>query len=170
MAGNDDISIAEWPRNVWLGVTVCNRDELWKADELLKIPAAYHFVSFEPLLGDLGNIPNLDPLDLVILGGESGPGARPLHPDWARSVRDQCKEAGVPFHFKQWGEWADLTDRTEQSGTRQVQVIGPRGELFGAGGGRYGTVEEDWEQRGGAWMVRVGAKKAGCLLDGKEGA
>ena len=95
-----------WPLpNLWLGVTVCNRDELWKLDVLRKIPAALRFVSFEPLLSDLGDV-DLSGIGWVIAGGETGPGARPMHPDWVRSLRDQCQEATVPFFFKSWGEWA----------------------------------------------------------------
>lgn len=89
--------------NIWLGVTVCNQEELWKLDELQDIPAAIHWVSFEPLLEDLGWI-NLKHVEFVVLGGESGPGARPMQPEWVRSVRDQCQGAGVPFFFKQWGK------------------------------------------------------------------
>lgn len=95
-----------WPLpNLWLGVTVCNRDELWKLDVLRKIPAALRFVSFEPLLSDLGNV-DLSGIGWVIAGGETGSGARPMNPDWVRSLRDQCQEATVPFLFKSWGEWA----------------------------------------------------------------
>ena len=85
--------------NVWLGVTACNRDELHKLDTLRQTPAAKRFVSFEPLLGDVGSI-NLSDIDWVICGGETGPGARPMHPDWVRSLRDQCHSAEVPFFFK----------------------------------------------------------------------
>ena len=95
-----------WPLpNLWLGVTVCNRGELWKLDVLRKIPAALRFVSFEPLLSDLGNV-DLSGIGWVICGGETGPGARPMNPDWVRSLRDQCQGATVPFFFKSWGEWA----------------------------------------------------------------
>jgi len=95
-----------WPLpNLWLGVTVCNRDELWKLDVLRETPAALRSVSFEPLLSDLGAV-NLSGIGWVICGGETGPGARPMNPDWVRSLRDQCQEATVPFFFKSWGEWA----------------------------------------------------------------
>jgi protein gp37 len=94
-----------WP-NVWLGVTAENRPTWDERVSLLQpIPAAIHFVSYEPALGPLGDI-DLTGIDWIICGGESGPKARPMHPDWARSIRDQCQEAGVPFFFKQWGEWA----------------------------------------------------------------
>ena len=88
--------------NIWLGVTVCNGDELGKIDTLRSIPAAVRFISFEPLLGDVGNL-NLEGIHWVIVGGETGPGARPMHSDWARSIRDQCVSADVPFFFKRWG-------------------------------------------------------------------
>ena len=105
------------PAHIHLGVTVCNPDELWKVEEVLKIPAANHFVSFEPLLADLGDLKLYlhggafadpteigkfhSPLDLVIVGGESGPGARYCDPDWIRSVVRQCQSASVPCFVKQ---------------------------------------------------------------------
>jgi protein gp37 len=156
-----------WPlENVHLGVSVENQKA---ADEriplLLKTPAAVRFISAEPLLGpvDLAELPSasgigrhldslsnagVDPgalipakLDWVICGGESGPRARPMHPDWARSLRDQCTAAGVPFFFKQWGEWVPTTD---------VKAAAARGLAL-----------DDC-------MSRVGRKAAGALLDGRE--
>lgn len=94
-----------WPLpNLWLGVTVCNRDELWKLDVLREIPAALRIVSFEPLLSDLGTV-DLSGIGWGIAGGETGSSARPMHPVWVCSLRDQCQCAGVPFFFKSWGEW-----------------------------------------------------------------
>lgn len=106
--------------NVWLGTTVENQTEAdRRIPALLSVPARVHFLSCEPLLGPiefsdvsrrsdalqmLGK-PALFGIDWIIAGGESGPAARPMHPDWARSLRDQCQVAGVPFLFKQWGEW-----------------------------------------------------------------
>ena len=90
-----------YSKHFWLGVTVCNQDELWKLDILREIPAKKKFVSFEPLLTFVK--PDLTGIDWVIVGGESGPGARPMLPYWVRSIRDQCIDAGVPFFFKQWG-------------------------------------------------------------------
>jgi protein gp37 len=108
------------PPNVWIGTTV---EDQARADErisdLLEIPATVRFLSCEPLLGPvdlsafMGKTGSLDDrvaiynfgIDWVICGGESGPGARPMHPDWARSLRDQCARVEVPFFFKQWGEW-----------------------------------------------------------------
>ena len=91
-----------WPRNVWMGVSVENARYLRRVDHLRGVPAAVRFLSIEPLLGRVGTIP-LDGIDWVIVGGESGPGARPLDPVWAREIRDQCVAGAVPFFFKQWG-------------------------------------------------------------------
>jgi protein gp37 len=91
-----------WPKNVWMGVTVENADYASRIDYLRQIPASIKFISFEPLLGPIPDI-NLQGIDWVIVGGESGPGARPMQPDWATDIRDQCIAAGIPFFFKQWG-------------------------------------------------------------------
>lgn len=111
--------------NVWLGVSV--EDQHWadiRIPALLETPTAVRWISAEPLLGPV----NLDPwrnpgdlpdpkvpadtrLDWVVVGGESGPRARPMHPQWARDLRDQCAAAGVPFLFKQWGQWLPLNDK-----------------------------------------------------------
>ena len=108
-------------------------------------------------------------LDLVIVGGESGPKARPMHPDWARSLRDQCNAAGVAFHFKQWGEWADETNVARRTG-RAHRVFLPTGKVVGAGVPKMGlgAVEPDWRELGAAWMSLVGKRAAGRLLDGRE--
>ncbi len=92
----------EWAANIWMGVSVENSDYLWRIDHLRKVPAHVRFLSIEPLLGPLGRM-DLTGIDWTIAGGESGPGARPLEPAWVRSIRDQCVEEGVAFHFKQWG-------------------------------------------------------------------
>ncbi len=91
-----------WPENLWMGVTVETADYLYRLDDLRQTGAAIKFVSFEPLLGPVPQI-NLDGIDWVIVGGESGPGARPMHRDWPARIRDQCIEQSVPFFFKQWG-------------------------------------------------------------------
>lgn len=158
--------------NVWLGVS-CERQQ--EANEriplLLQTPAAVRFISAEPLLGpiDLHEvIPDplawnlkhgFDGLDWVICGGESGPGSRPMHPAWARSLRDQCLAAGVPFFFKQWGDWHPRHPSLTGVAEHCLAVNGAisRGdELRGGGGGR-----ERWIA-----MDRVGKKRAGRLLDG----
>jgi protein gp37 len=93
---------AETP-HIWWGVSVENRrDGLPRIDDLRATPASLRFLSIEPLLEDLGEL-DLSAIHWVILGGESGPGARPMRPEWVRAIRDQCQTAGVPFFFKQWG-------------------------------------------------------------------
>jgi protein gp37 len=91
-----------WPRNVWMGVSVENKDYFWRIDHLRRTGATIKFLSLEPLLGPLDNL-DLTGIDWAIVGGESGPGARPVEPNWIRSIRDQCASMGVAFHFKQWG-------------------------------------------------------------------
>jgi len=91
-----------WPDNIWMGVSVENVDYLHRIDHLRRTGAAVKFLSLEPLLGPLDDL-NLDGIDWVIVGGESGRGARPMDPEWVRSIRDQCVSNGVAFHFKQWG-------------------------------------------------------------------
>lgn len=143
--------------NVWLGVSVENQQ--WadiRIPALLETPAAVRFLSCEPLLGPVnlnpwrnpGDLPDphtpADPrFDWVIVGGESGPGARPMHPDWARALRDQCVAAGVPFLFKQWGEWARpwTTDLPRQAAVHRFDD--------------------------GQLMIRAGKRRAGRELDGR---
>jgi len=92
----------EWPDNVWAGVSVESRDYLQRIDHLRSVPARVRFISFEPLLKSLGGI-DLSAIDWVIVGGESGPSARPMEESWVVEIREQCLAAGVPFFFKQWG-------------------------------------------------------------------
>ena len=166
--------------NVWLGVSV---EDQQTADEriplLTRTPAIVRFVSYEPALGpmdlfrcgglntiiramkyenDTGH-PSAPWLDWVIAGGESGPGARPMHPDWARSIRDQCQAAAVPFFFKQHGEFISSYD----AGARSDEID------------RWNrTFGEAWTRSGkytfpdGKQVARVGKKAAGRLLDDQE--
>ena len=90
-----------WPANVWMGVSVENQRWATRVDDLRGVPAKIRFLSVEPLLGPLRL--DLRGIHWVIVGGESGPGARPMRADWARAVRDQCIANQVPFFFKQWG-------------------------------------------------------------------
>ncbi len=92
----------EWPEQVWMGVSVEDQSVLHRIDDLRACDAKVKFLSCEPLIGPLPNM-NLKGIDWVIVGGESGPGARPMSPNWARDIRDQCIDAGVHFFFKQWG-------------------------------------------------------------------
>lgn len=158
-----------WPLpNVWLGVSTENQK--WaniRIPALLDIPAAVRFISAEPLLGpiDLDAIPVRGPdLDWVIVGGESGPGARPMHPDWARSLRDQCTAAGVPFLFKQWGEYAPgrITSHPKFGG----------GGYFDDGGSVVGgnfalSLPSVHDFGDGVGAYRIGKKRAGRELDGR---
>ena len=114
--------------NVWLGTSA---EDQARVDEriprLLETPAAVRWVSAEPLLGPI-QLYHLEQLDWVVAGGESGPGARPMAVQWARALRDQCVAAGVPYFFKQWGEWAphSATDRDEPDPLEPVFKVGKR--------------------------------------------
>jgi len=138
-----------WP-NVWLGATIVNQDEADRdIPKLLDVPARVRFLSMEPLLGPvslrghLRSMGNCGPggpawvpgIDWVIVGGESGPGARPMSPDWARSLRDQCESAEVPFLFKQWGEWLPMLGQADGVPVRE-KVTTPDGWVMGHAGKR----------------------------------
>lgn len=174
--------------NVWLIVSVENQEQLEKrVPHLLRCPAAVRGFSCEPLLGRLdlrnwlmietdldGNTRGFGYINWVIAGGESGPGARPMHPDWVRSLRDQCQAAGVPFFFKQWGEWMPLIDNSLQSDKDmdayllgEYPVTGSRIQLLKKDGTHYGKVflESFYPIHP---MGKVGKKAAGRLLDGQE--
>jgi len=117
-----------WPANVWMGVTVESDRYCFRADHLRTVPAAVRFVSAEPLLGPLPRL-DLDAIDWLIAGGESGPKARRMDPAWVRNLRDAATQRGVPFFFKQWGgprpkargreldgrTWDELPDRARRS-------------------------------------------------------
>jgi protein gp37 len=90
------------PRNVWVGVSVENANYTWRIDYLRRVRAPVRFLSIEPLLGPVGRL-NLRGIHWVIVGGESGPGARHMDVEWVRDIREQCLRARVPFFFKQWG-------------------------------------------------------------------
>ncbi len=156
----------EWPwPNVHLGITAENQEQLEKRwGNLSMIQAAVWFLSLEPLIGQIdferaavkvfgrnikGEYRWRRYAHWIIVGGESGPKARPMHPVWARSVRDQCQAAGVPFFFKQWGEWV-------------------LGQFSGIDAPGFQTSKYDIELLApGIFMKRVGKKKAGRLLDGR---
>jgi len=92
----------EWPSNAWIGVSVESDAYSYRIEHLQATHASLKFISFEPLLGPIQNL-NLTGIDWVIVGGESGPGARPISKQWVINIRDKCEEQGVPFFFKQWG-------------------------------------------------------------------
>jgi protein gp37 len=160
-----------WP-NVWLGITVVNQEEAARdIPKLLAMPAARRFLSIEPLLGhidlrlssrndtarwnSLGAPLPLRKIDWVIVGGESGPKARPMHPDWVRSLRDQCAATKTPFFFKQWGEYYP---GNQQSSAAQIWKQGDIGTALQTG---YAI------DLGDMWTWRIGKHAAGRLLDGR---
>jgi protein gp37 len=91
-----------WPPNIWIGASVENTRYRSRINDLRQVPASVRFLSLEPLIGPIEEI-DLSGIHWVIVGGESGPGARVLEPEWVLSIRDQCNQASVPFFFKQWG-------------------------------------------------------------------
>lgn len=94
--------LLDWPTNVWMGVSVEDEKVIHRIDDLRNVPAAVRFLSLEPLIGPLPHL-NLDRIDWAIVGGESGPGARPMKEEWVREIQVQCESQGVAFFFKQWG-------------------------------------------------------------------
>ena len=114
-----------WPANVWVGVSVENQDAARRIGDLRQVPAAVRFLSLEPLLGPLENL-DLTGIDWVIAGGESGPGARPMDPAWAASIRDQCTAQNVSFFFKQWGGVFKKRNGRELDGRTWDELPQPR--------------------------------------------
>ncbi len=104
----------DWPRNLWMGVSVENDRYAFRVDHLRGVPAAVRFISAEPLLGPLSDL-DLSGIEWLIAGGESGSDARPIESAWVTGLRDQCAAAGVPFFFKQWG------GRTPKAGGRTLE-------------------------------------------------
>lgn len=153
--------------NVWLGATITSQAEADRdIPKLLQLDAKVKFLSMEPLLGpvDFGKVPGFNRIGLylgnwwVIVGGESGTGARPMHPDWVRGIRDQCSNAGVPFLFKQHGEW--LAARPELSVLGKVLVV--------EGAAPFAKNPQWHHFDDGTHMARVGKRAAGRQLDGLE--
>lgn len=148
------------PTNVWAGTTIEDRARLVNADHLRRVPAAIRFLSIEPLLEDLGEL-NLAGIHLVIVGGESGPGARPMHPAWVRSIRDQCAAAGVAFLFKQWGEYGPC--ELHPVGTATCSVVAMDGRHLTGRDAVVGAPED----ANAEIISRFGKKLAGRILDGR---
>lgn len=151
--------------NVWLGASIVNQEEADRdIPKLLGTPARVRFLSMEPLLGPVDLCQahfapvKLPRVDWIIVGGESGPGARPMHPNWARSLRDQCAAAGVPFLFKQWGEWLPAVEGRS--------ITGPVLILEGAAPFTNNPQWHGFED--GQKVARVGKKAAGRQLDGVQ--
>jgi protein gp37 len=157
--------------NVWLGTSIENQKT---ADErtrhLRRCPAAVRFLSIEPMLGPISA--KLHGIHWVIVGGESGPGARPMHPDWARQVRDDCAAAGVPFFFKQWGayqpgcQYYEEDDRVRERHLDAPHVlVTPDGAIWNGDPESPGF---EGQPPSGTWIMHnVGKKAAGRTLDGR---
>ena len=109
------------PNNVWVGTSVENQENIYRADILKKVKAHVHFLSCEPLLGELSNL-LLDNIQWVVVGGESGSGARPVKREWIIELRDKCRQANVPFFFKQWGGWNKKKNGHELDGEIYKQM------------------------------------------------
>lgn len=156
----------KWPRpNVWLGVTVENQEQ---ADRripwLLQCKAARRFVSYEPALGPIDFCPWLHDLDWVIVGGETGPGARPMHPDWVRSVRDRCAMVKTQFFLKSWGNWLHESQiGAARACTIEFQIAEARKFQD-----VYYSTKRVFKWTDGSASYRVGRKRAGRLLDGRS--
>ena len=182
MCSGDGLMFDMIADRVWLGVTICNQEEAGRdIPKLMQIPAKVRWLSMEPLLGpvDLSqwldiiqyedgaawmrrNIGHLhDMLDWVVVGGESGPHARPMNPDWAYELRDQCDAADVPFLFKQWGEWATAGNRAFGAVKGEVRHIRSDGSFWGD------DIPED-ENADVLTVVKVGKAAAGRLLGGVQ--
>lgn len=142
-----------WP-NVHLGVTVGAQASTWRLEALADVPARVRFLSAEPLVERVDFGPRLAELDGLIIGGESGPGARITAPSWARYARDQGRAAGLAVHFKQWGEWAPL------------DALGPA-ELARIETWSAAELEDRRRVVDGLEVYRVGTDAAGRLLDGE---
>lgn len=126
-----------WPENIWMGVSIENQRFVWRADLLRTVPAAVRFLSLEPLLGPIDEL-NLSGIHWVIVGGESGPNARPMKAEWVRQIRDLCLSKNVPFFFKQWGgvrrtASGRLLDGVEWSQMPRVFVDATAGQARGEG-------------------------------------
>jgi protein gp37 len=147
------------PDRLWFGVSVEDEERAQERIPFLQAtPVEIKFLSIEPQLEKI--IPDLREISWVIVGGESGHGARPMHPEWARSLRDQCASADVPFFFKQWGEWQPHQEPPDPQGSYH-------GGIFLLPSGQFGNQGDWWEGRAHA-MDRVGKAKAGHVLDGRE--
>jgi len=178
-------------KNLWIGATICNQQEADRdIPKLLQVPAAVRFLSIEPLLGKIDltwcrgepfndsfgnqrhhafNALASRGIHWIIVGGESGPAARPMHPQWVRDLRDQCAAAGVPFLFKQWGEWVDGNNVSKEaeskiwfdkgrtvSDMRDLDLLRDFTPAYPPGKPYFGC----------SYVIRVGKKAAGRLLDG----
>lgn len=164
-----------WPDNVIAMTTVENQDRAYeRIPHLLRIPAKLRGLSIEPMLGPIDisyflGLRNTEVhkhahIDLVIVGGETGPGARPMHPDWVRKIRDNCQSSGVSFFFKSWGDWVTVYDRDKDDPDwRKCPEAKNNNERYLNLAGGHGFHGDRV-----LFVRKVGKKKAGRLLDGRE--
>ena len=154
--------------NVWCGTSIESDRYAFRADHLRATPAAVRFLSLEPLLSPLPSL-DLTGIDWVIVGGESGPGARPCQPDWVRDIRDRCEAAGVAFFWKQWGAWVPY-----EPDAQQPFWASQHGDLID--GHHLPADLSDGDPTGGWWAPdlehdaifrKVGKQSAGRGLDGR---
>lgn len=179
------------PENVWFGTSVENQEQADKRiPELLKVPAKVRFLSCEPLLGPVDLSPWMvfegqyekaewmlakwgasQPLDWVICGGESGPGARPMWPEWATDLRDQCIAAGIPYHFKQWGEYEPYEEDAQPPFWNDQHGRCIDGHALDILDPETSEVNRGWHEdslHSPYAFRRVGKHASGRLLDGRE--
>lgn len=142
----------KYPDNVWLGVTVENCKNKERIEYLKKTNAKIKFLSCEPLLEDIGTL-DLKGINWVIVGGETGPNARLMHPDWVRNIQRQCEQQNIPFFFKQWGEWSCA----KPDNNKKYKTAVYKTTSIGAS-----SLEPN------LLFYKVGKTRAGSLLDGKE--
>ncbi len=170
-AGTGYFKKGDYLPNVWILATVENQEQAdRRIPELLRLREYGSWpvlgISAEPMLGEIDLSRWVDKLDWIVAGGESGQKARPMHPDWVRSLRDQAVQAGVPFFFKQWGAWCLKSNKPEGKKIERFGVLSPSGKwLEGTTGWNGRDIDPE---TGEAYMVYVGKKDAGCLLDGRE--
>jgi protein gp37 len=150
-----DAKLLDWPNNVWMGTSVESQEYAYRVDHLREVPAAVRFISFEPLIGPVDRV-DLTGIDWAIVGGESGPGSRPSHPDWFRKIRRLCEKQGTAFFFKQYGDFAPAQEEIEEK--RAIRID------------RQGVIRESTDKRTrktDAVVVRIGKGNAGRMLDGR---
>lgn len=146
-----------WPVNAWPGTTAVTQ-KWWdiRLPHLMKLPASQHFVSVEPMSEEIRMGPHRP--SWIICGGQSGPKAKPMHPNWARSLRNQCMDHSIPFFFKQWGEWG-IDNSVDPNPSRKF--VRPNGSMVDF------RRQPDHDATGCVWMSRFRKNNTGRVLDGR---